>query len=162
MKNARWEGVMRMLDDDEQEMEVGGCPGTEVWRVRRFGEKVGDFQMVTGWRDGHGVPVLPETIIPPLALISECDGEAMAFAVCYQSYGIGVCFLEWLTTRPGIPLKDARVALEHVIRALAECTKETHGLMFGYCVPALAREAKRLLNFMAYDMPHIKLATRID
>ncbi|RBP37009.1 hypothetical protein DES53_115150 [Roseimicrobium gellanilyticum] len=142
------------MKEDEQERGV--------WRAREYGEKVGDYQMISEWREGHNVGPLPETVIPPLALVCERDGEPMAFACCYQSYGIGVCFLEWLITRPGLNLAEARLALEHVIRAIAACTKDTHALMFGYCVPALAREAKRNLGFKGHDVPHYKLFTRID
>lgn len=137
---------MRMMDDD------GGCsgedergvitPGAEVWRVRRFGEKVGDYQMIVGWQVGHGKPAVPETILPPLALIAERDGVEVAFAALYQSYGIGVAFLEWITTRPGTSLSDMRTAVTHIIHAMEECTRGTHGLILGHCEEALAREAR--------------------
>lgn len=115
-----------------------------VWTVRPYGEAVGDYQMITEWQKVHGRSALPETVIPPLALIAMLDGEPMAFACCYQSHGIGVAFLEWLTTRPGLSPATAREALGHVIGSIKECTKDTHGLLIGYCAPVIAREAEKL------------------
>jgi hypothetical protein len=132
-----------------------------VWRVRPYGEGIGDYQMISEWRRAHKVSELPETIIPPLAIFSLADGEPAAFAVCYQSYGIGVCFLEWLTTRPGLTALQARTALGHVIGGIEACTKETHGLMFGYAPGQIARESKRF-GFEIGAAPCIQVFKRID
>jgi hypothetical protein len=132
-----------------------------VWTIRPYGEAVGDYQMISEWRKAHKVPELPETIIPPLAVIAEMDGEPIAFAVCYQSCGIGVCFLEWLTTRPGLTATLAREALRHVIGGIEACTKDTHGLMFGYAPGQIAREAKRF-GFDVNSIPHMQVIKRID
>lgn len=118
-------------------------PENTVWKVRPYGEAVGDYQMVSGWRKAHDSPPMPETLVPPLAIISELDGEPMAFAACYQSYGVGVCFMDWFTSRPGLSLKMANEAIGHVIGAMKECTKATHGLAIGYGSPVIARATKR-------------------
>lgn len=132
-----------------------------VWSVRPYGEGIGDYQMISEWRRVHKAPELPETIIPPLAIIAECDGEPIAFACCYQSYGIGVCFLEWLTTRPGLRALQAREALAHVIGGIEACTKDTHGLMFGYAPGQIARESSRF-GFKVSSAPHMQVIKRID
>lgn len=138
--------MMRMMDDDGgrsgQDERVVVTPGAEVWRVRAFGEKVGDYQMIVEWQAGHGRPAVPETILPPLALIAERDGVEVAFAALYQSYGIGVAFLEWITTRPGTSLADMRTGVCHIIGAMEACTRGTHGLILGHCEAGLAREAR--------------------
>jgi hypothetical protein len=133
-----------------------------IWKVRPYGEAVGDYQMISAWREGHKVSPLPETIIPPLALIAEREGEPQSFAVCYQSCGIGVCFLEWLITRPGLTALQAREALGHVIGGIEACAKANdYGLMFGYAPGNIARESKRF-GFQVTSMPHMQVIKRID
>ena len=57
-------------------------PEKTNWSVRPYGEVIGDYQLVSAWRDAHGVPVLQETIIPPLSVFAVLGGEPVAFASC--------------------------------------------------------------------------------
>jgi hypothetical protein len=137
-------------------------PDKATWRVRPYGEGIGDYQMISEWRQAHKVSPLPETIIPPLAMVAEHEGIPTAFACCYQSCGIGVCFLEWLITRPGLTAMQAREALGHVIGAIEACAKESdYGLMFGYAPGNIARESSRF-GFKVGSAPCIQLLKRID
>ena len=144
------------MDDD-----LPMVPENTRWTVRPYGEGLGDYQRLCAWREAHEVPALQETIIPPLSVFAVLDGEPVAFASCYQSYGIGVCFLDWLTTRPGLDAAHAREALRHVINGIAECTKATHALMMGHCTQLIAREAGKL-GFVIGNENHLRVLKRID
>lgn len=114
-----------------------------LWKVRNFGEVPGDLELVNGWREAHGADPVPLAVIPPLALIAERNGEPQAFGVLYQSYGVGVCFGEWFTARPGLTILETSNAVGHVLGGLCAMTKETHKLIFGYCDPVICRMLQR-------------------
>lgn len=70
--------------------------------VRLYGTQAGDWQTVASWWERTG-GVFAETILPPLGVIVEHEGEPIGAMWCYESFGIGVAFLEFPCTKPGIP-----------------------------------------------------------
>lgn len=103
----------------EPEATVQDAPQA-VLHARVYGERLGDYQLVNGWWTArHGEP-LHEGLLPPLGVMVEADGEAVAVLWCYECFGIGVCFLEYPITRPNLSFSLARrsmaVALEACIR----------------------------------------------
>lgn len=89
-----------------------------MWSVRGYGEKVGDYQMVSGWKEVRGMGMLMENVLPPTGVIVEMDGEAVAASWLYLCYGIGVGFWEGLITKPGLSLGVARAAWVHCYGAI--------------------------------------------
>lgn len=91
-----------------------------AFHVRIYGEKLGDYQLVNGWWSERHGEALHEGLLPPLGIIVEMEGEAVAALWCYECFGIGVCFLEYPITRPSLSFAAARqsmgMALEAVIR----------------------------------------------
>lgn len=148
---------MRMIDaeNEEQEQEVGR------WVVRGYGEKVGDYQMVSSWMEGRGMGRLLENLLPPTGVVVECDGEAVAASWLYLCYGIGVGFWEGLVARPGISLEMARAACGHCLGALKAIAKANDtGLIKTYAKGALTVEAQRH-GFVRADEGLVSLFTTV-
>jgi hypothetical protein len=115
--------------------------GHEPLQLRVYGTGLGDYQVVSAWWQArHGQP-FPETLVPPDAVIVERAGKPVAFLCCYLSYGVGVAFLEFAVTRPGLGFKVAREAMTMAING---CVALAHGrgdFSFFRCntVPAIGR-----------------------
>lgn len=114
-----------------------------LYQVRKYGTAVGDYQLVAEWRKAHGCDSFPETLLPPDGVIVERDGQPVAAAWMYLSAGIGVAFLDFLTTAPGMTPAQASEALGHALALLKRLAKQNdYGLMIGYTFPAMARCAE--------------------
>ncbi len=121
--------------------------GGSLYQVRDW--TPADHAAVTMWRKAHLTQELPERMVPPLAVIAESDGEPIAFACCYfcepREGGIPLAFVECVTTRPGLSLKQAREATGHCIECLKAMIAAAGGaLMMAYGTAAASREAARL------------------
>ncbi|QIF01924.1 hypothetical protein [Roseimicrobium sp. ORNL1] len=124
--------------EDEQEQEVGR------WVVRSYGEKVGDYQMVAGWMEGRGMGRLLENLLPPMGIVVECDGEAVAASWIYLCYGIGVGFWEGLITKPGLSPAMGLAACRHCLGALkAIAVANDVSVIKAYAKGTLARQAEK-------------------
>jgi hypothetical protein len=112
---------------------------------RLYGEKAGDWQEVSSWWEGRG-GMFAETILPPLGVIVERGGERLAAMWCYESFGIGVAFLEFPCTKPGLPpglaaraLAWAENAIVTILRAGGE-----HKIVMAHTRPNIAKSMRRL------------------
>ncbi len=91
-----------------------------------YGERLGDYQLISGWWQArHGSPLM-ETLLPPLGIIVERSGAPLGALWCYECIGIGVCFLEYPVTRPGMALVEARAVMSLAIEACIAAAK-AHG-----------------------------------
>ena len=123
----------------------------EPLQVRMYGEAVGDYQTANDWwQSRHGEP-LAETVLPPLGVMVERDGKPIAALWCYESFGIGVAFLEMPLTRPGLSVREAMQALslavEACVRIAKAHAKEGGGdvsLFKCYTLPGIAHVLPRL------------------
>ncbi len=104
------------------------APATKspLLQVRIYGEKLGDYQLVNSWWNARHGESMHEGLFPPLGVIVESDGEAVAALWCYEAYGIGVCHLENPVTRPGLSFGEARRAMGFAIEACV-LTAKAHG-----------------------------------
>jgi len=123
-------------------------PECKSWRVRAYGEGLGDFQLIEGWMKAHGQSGFMEAKTPPTGVIVECDGEPVAAAWVYLSYGIGVGIIETLVTAPALSLSASFDAVGHAVESLKVIAKANDcGFLMGFTTPALARCASKRHGF---------------
>ncbi|WP_397384866.1 hypothetical protein [Prosthecobacter sp.] len=61
---------------------------------------------------------------------------------------VGVGFVEWLVTRPGLSLAEAKSCIAAIFDALAMVAKDLgYGVLIGHCHPSLHRIATRELGW---------------
>jgi|GEM_PF-2997651 len=114
--------------------------------ARLYGQKTGDYQLVSGWwRARHG-GALTETILPPLGVIVEDEKGPLAALWCYQTVGIGVCILEFAITRPNSSFKQSRKGLLMAAEACIQIAKAQGDYSYFRAIttPAMARCMARL------------------
>lgn len=113
-----------------------------LFQIRQYGEKLGDYQMIDGWRRAHGHGQFIETLLPPIGVIAELDGVALSACWLHLSAGIGVGILEHLSTAPGLSPMQASTAIGHCLEALKQIAKEhDYGALIGFTHAAIARYA---------------------
>ncbi len=130
--------------------------------VREYGAAPGDWQAVSSWWLGRG-DVFSETILPPLGVLVEQDGERLAALWCYESFGIGVAFLEFPCTAPGLPPGLAWRALstaEHAVVSILR-RRGQHKLVRAFARPQHAK-AMRRLGYHATEGTYHHVMRRID
>jgi hypothetical protein len=111
---------------------------SHTWTVREYVK--GDSLMVSQWWADHDQGMFPEALLPPVGIVVEHGGEPIAAIWLYMAVGIGVCWLEYPVSRPGISLKDSTVAFGLAIRALEKVAKtHDYGVMLAHTLPGIAR-----------------------
>lgn len=128
-----------------------GCPACEEANkpkltARVYGLKAGDYQLVNGWWRRHNAIDLPETLLPPLGVMVELDSEPVGALWCYESFGIGVAFLEWPCSKPGLGRKEATEVFRFAIEACISLAK-SHGDYSVFRCSTLAPIARVLPKF---------------
>lgn len=77
--------------------------------------ELSDLGMVQAWAREHDSEPIPEEILPPLGvMVTDAEGPAAAMW-CYESFGVGVAFLKFPVTRPGLTLARARAVITRAI-----------------------------------------------
>lgn len=79
-----------------------------------------DFPLVNDWWQArHGAMAdLPQAMLPPLGVIVE-DSAGPLFALwCYESAGVGVAFIEWPVSRPGLTVAQTREAFQRAVESI--------------------------------------------
>lgn len=113
--------------------------------------------MFSGWRASHGHPDIPPDILPRLGVVAVLDGEDSAAGWLYMDNSVGVGFVEWLVTRPGLMPSQARRCLSVVLTTLAvEAKTLGYGLLLGHCIDPLARVAVEHLGWHDMGSPPAK------
>ncbi|HEY1082215.1 MAG TPA: hypothetical protein VGE29_08135 [Prosthecobacter sp.] len=96
--------------------------------------------LFSGWREAHGVPVIPAAWLPRLGVVAVVNEQDTAAAWLYMDNSVGVAFVEWMVTRPGLSLAEAKAAVGAVMGALkAEAAGNGYSLILGHCIEPLAR-----------------------
>lgn len=129
---------------------------------RLYGEKAGDWQEVSSWWEVRG-SAFQETLLPPLGVIVEVDGEIIAAMWCIEAFGIGLARLEFPCTKPGIPPGLAWRALAWVENAIVSILrgKGNHRLVEAYATPRQAEAMKRL-GYAVAGENYTRVIKRID
>lgn len=129
-------------------------------KVRQF-EFKRDASMVNAWAKAHGRDRLPVEYLPPDGVIVERAGEPVAAGWLYKSLGVGVAFMEYLTTRPGQTASETRSATEFMVAYFqASCRDDDYGIIISSVSRSMAREAEKMgWQRMSEDLVHIALPT---
>lgn len=119
-----------------------------IWSVREYLKS--DWPLVSSWWDSHSHgSVLHEQLLPPLGIIVEHDSIPVCGCFLYMAASIGVCWLEYPVSRPGLKLHEAKEAFHMAVQALEKCAKENdYGIMFAHTLPAIAH-VMRSFGFQA-------------
>ena len=117
-----------------------------TFTARLYGEKLGDYQLVSSWWRRHNADDLPETMLPPVGVIVEECGTPLGALWCYESFGIGVCFLEWPCTAPGLGPSKSLAVMKEAIDACIVAAKAHGSFSVFRCstLPAIARLLPKL------------------
>lgn len=108
------------------------------WTAREYEKH--DESMVAAWWKAHRDGRFPAEILPPVGVIVELDGVAQAALWLYMAVGVGVCWLEYPISRPGISIRTTREAFDCALGAITEVAR-THDYhaMIANTLPAIAR-----------------------
>lgn len=117
-----------------------------------------DYEMVSGWWEGHGWPPVPEVILPKLGVVVTAGGRGVAAAWLYMDNSVGVCMCEWIVTSPENAGRETIGGIRAALDFLESEAKENdYGVMMTTCKqPALARLLeKRGFEETDTDMIHL-------
>lgn len=102
------------------------------------------YPVFLGWWQVRGGAPVPQAMLPKLGIVAMEDGEPLAAVWMYMDNSISLGFLNWFLTRPGLPPRKARAALEHLLKfmaleagrlgithLIASCTQPSLGRMLG-------------------------------
>lgn len=114
-----------------------------LYQIRKHGEKPGDFAMVDEWRQAHGEGPMIEALLPPDGFIVTRNGDDVFAGWLYLTAGVGVAFMEFITSKPGQTLQQSSAACRHFIEfAKAHARSCDYGVIFCHTIPAIARVAR--------------------
>jgi hypothetical protein len=72
------------------------------------------------WWEARGVAPIPMPLLPKLGILVRGEaGEPIAAVWLYMDNSISLGFLTWFITRPGLPGRTAKAALEHLMKFMA-------------------------------------------
>lgn len=134
-----------------------------LFTVREYGTATGDWQMVAAWWASHTAErAIVETLLPPVGVVVERDGEPVAACWCHLSAGIGIAFLESPVARPGLRLSETTAALGTALEAIeAICRTHDYGVLFANTLPGIARVLEKRYGF-ARAGDRVQMVKRIN
>lgn len=98
--------------------------------------------MFAEWRKARGMAELPDAIFPRLGVVAVLDGVDSAAAWLYQDNSVGVAFMEWIVSRPGLSLAESRACFARISDAFRDEAKAIgYGLILAHGPHAIARIA---------------------
>lgn len=104
-----------------------------------------DAPMVREWWRAHRTEPFPDKLLPPVGVIVERSGAALAACWLFMAVGIGVCWLEYPVSRPGLAMSEAREAFACAVGALERVAVEhDYGIMSAHTIPPIARALRGL------------------
>ena len=70
-----------------------------------------DYVLLSSWwKDRHGAMV-GSALLPPLGVVVEDIEGPAGMLFCYECYGVGMAFLEFACSRPGLSLRRASAVM---------------------------------------------------
>lgn len=109
-----------------------------------------DYPLAVEWWTAHQTTKAPvREMLPKLGLAADSErGEPHAFAWLFMDNSVGVCFVEFPVTKPGIGLRRARLAFDALLSGLKAAARAmNYGVMIAYTLPAIARELRARHGF---------------
>lgn len=88
-----------------------------------------DYEMVSGWWEGHGWPSIAQAILPATGVIVEVDGIPAAAGWLKLESTTPLGMTEWLVTNPKLSARPAVLALAELLeqlKAIAKAQGRTH------------------------------------
>ncbi len=118
---------------------------TKPYLIRNF-DPATDYETLVSWWDDHGSgrPAPALDLLPRLGLVALRETEPEAMAFLYLAANVGVSFIEFPVTRPGLGLVQSRAAFDAIVTVLKSSARSLdYGYMLAYTMPAIARELRR-------------------
>jgi len=104
-----------------------------------------DLALVSAWWQAHGQGEFSARLLPPVGVVAERDGAPAAACWLYLAAGIGVCWLEYPVSRPGLGLGEAKAAFADVVAALEDVARaHDYGVMIAHTLAPIARVMRGL------------------
>jgi hypothetical protein len=110
----------------------------------RFVEEA-DYPMLVEWWQAHEASVPPIGVLPKLGVICTRNDEPVAALWLYMDNSVGVCFAEYLVTRPKLKLAESRMAAKVMFDYL-----KTTAAGFGYFLMRVVT-TKPIARFMRQE-----------
>src|SRR5688572_4046715 len=115
-----------------------------LWQVREY-DAGRDAEMVSAWWRAHDGSEFPLGMLPPAGIIAEIGGKPVAACWLYMAVGVGVCWLEWPVSIPGLSLAESREAFTVLVDAMEAVAREhQYSLMMAHTLPPIARFMQRM------------------
>lgn len=130
--------------------------------VRQF--QAADYPLLCEWWEGHRSPHVPLAALPPDSIFALGeDGQAEAFASFYLSHGIGIAFMCWLVTKPGMGAARAKAAFAKIVGYFEFAHGAAYSTIIGFTSPAIARAARQLgFTDGASDLIEVAMKLKTD
>lgn len=77
-----------------------------------------EYPLIASWWDGHKVQATPAEILPACGIVIEAAGVPSAAAWIYFDNSVGVAWLAWVVTRPGLTAKFSEQVLAELLEAV--------------------------------------------
>jgi len=117
-----------------------------------------DKELARSWWYAHSEEEFPENLLPPVGVMIECDGQPVAACWLYMAVGVGVCWLEFPVSLPGLSLPRIRGAFAYAVKTLeAVALAHDYGVMMAHTLPPIARTL-RGLGFRAEERHKVTMA----
>jgi hypothetical protein len=112
-----------------------------------------DLPTLSAWHEARHSTPFPAAILPPLGFVVEQGAQPIAALFCYQSFGVGVAFIDIALSRPGLSLAHARRAFFMCLSAIILACADTHKIFRAFPHPAIARILKTMGFSAVSDNP---------
>lgn len=109
--------------------------------IRDFNKEY-DLPMVREWWRDHGhKDAFPERLLPPVGVVvQDDDGADIAALWMYMAVEIGVCWIEYPVSAPGLNIVQTKEAFHTAIEGLTEIAKaHDYGVMIAHTIGPIAR-----------------------
>jgi hypothetical protein len=115
--------------------------------VREF--RAEDLPTVAEWYWTHNGGTLPRTLLPPVGVVVESNGEMVAVCWLYMNVGVGLCSAEYPVSKPGLSLSESKEIFSLMLMTLEEIARtHDYGFMRVNTLPPIARVLERNHGFI--------------
>ena len=101
--------------------------------------RVTDIPTLQAWHEARHGYALSALLLPPLGFVVTDERGPCAALFCYQSYGVGVAFIDLALSRPGTSFAEAKKAFSLCLKAIVLACDETHKLFRISCDKPITR-----------------------